>query len=150
MMKQAVRAVVIREGYLLVMHRNKFGQQYYTLVGGGVGVSETPEQALYRELHEETGIQIANPRLVFLEDSGDMYGLQHVFLCEYTGGEVALRPDSDEAQINALGQNTYTPGWLPLAQLPSVQFVTPNLRQHLLDAVRDGWPEQPLQFKSDV
>lgn len=52
--RKAVRAIIIKEGQLLIMHRNKFGQEYDTLPGGNIEVGETPEQALYRELEEET------------------------------------------------------------------------------------------------
>lgn len=142
-MKHAVRAIVLKDSNLLVMHRNKFGKEYDTLVGGGVDMGESVEQALYRELAEETGIQIANPRLVYIEEAGAPYGTQHVFLCDYVGGEPALNPQSDEAQINKLGANLYIPRWLPLSELPNAPFVSEKLKQTLLDALKNGFPSQP-------
>ena len=44
-MRTAVRAIVIKDQSLLVMHRNKFGQEFYALVGGGVDYGESAEQA---------------------------------------------------------------------------------------------------------
>ena len=79
-MRYASRAVVIKDNQLLLMHRNKFGMEYYALVGGGVDPGETPEQALYREVTEEASITIANERLVILEDAGKMYGIQYIYL----------------------------------------------------------------------
>lgn len=145
-MKQAVRAIIIRGDYLLVMHRNKFGEQYHTLVGGGIGVGETPEMALTRELNEETGLQVRNPRLMFVEDAGSFYGVQYVFLCDDPGGTVALSPQSDETHINSTGANTYTPMWLPLADLPTVPFLSENLRRRLIDGLQHGWPQQVQTF----
>ena len=55
-MRTAVRAIIIKDNNLLVMHRNKFGNEYLTLVGGGVELNETKEQALVREVIEETSI----------------------------------------------------------------------------------------------
>lgn len=146
-MRQAVRAIVIKDNALLVMHRNKFGHEYYTLVGGGVDHGETPEQALYREVSEETGLTVANQRLVFIEESDDIYGPQYIYLCDYQSGEVALNPASEEAHINQLGQNLYTPMWLPLDRLSAVPFLSPGLQQRILHALEHGWPQQPEHFK---
>lgn len=145
-MRHAARAIVIHDDKLLVTHRNKFGMEYYILVGGGVDVGETPERALFRELAEETGVSVANPRLVFTEDAGQPYGQQYIYLCDYVGGEPALHPDSMEAKISAMGKNLYTPRWLPLAQLPSVSFRSPALKQAILHALAQGWPAQPLDI----
>lgn len=141
-MRQAVRAIVIKDGKLLVMHRNKFGQEYDTLVGGGIDPGETPVQALVREVYEETGLHIANPRQVFVEEAGDPYGTQHIFLCDYVGGEPALHPHSDEAKINKLGANLYVPRWLVLEELPAAPFVSERLKVKLLDAIKNGFPSQ--------
>jgi ADP-ribose pyrophosphatase YjhB (NUDIX family) len=148
-MKQAVRAIVIKDNQLLTMHRNKFGQQYYTLVGGGVDMGEQLEAALMREIQEETGLQVANPRLVYIEEAEPMYGTQYVYLCDYVGGEIALSPQSEEAQINQLGQNLYQPMWLPLAQLPDTAFVSPGLKQRILTVAQQGWhwPDTPEHFQ---
>ena len=88
--RRAVRAIIIRDGNLLVMHRNKFGKQYYTLPGGNIEMGETPEQAVFRELHEETMVTVANPILKFVEEAGDPYGTQYVFHCEYISGDPRL------------------------------------------------------------
>jgi ADP-ribose pyrophosphatase YjhB (NUDIX family) len=145
-MRQASRAIIINDDKLLVTKRNKFGSEYYILVGGGVEIGESLEQAMYRELQEESGVEVANPRLVFTEDAGDMYGLQHIFLCEYVSGEPALHPDSIEAKISAQGQNTYTPMWLPLSEVAKVPFRSDKLRRAILDGLKFGFPDQPVDI----
>jgi len=139
----AVRAIIIKDGKLLSMHRNKFGKEYYTLIGGGVDVGETLEQAIIREVMEETGLTVASARQVFIEDGGDMYGLQNIFLCDIVGNATpALRPDSEEAEINKLGQNTYEPLWLPLDQLKNVPFRSTSTRDAILFCAYNGWPAE--------
>src|SRR6202000_1322202 len=49
-------AVVIDQGDLLVILRRKDGRDYAVLPGGGVESGETPGQACFRELREETGL----------------------------------------------------------------------------------------------
>jgi ADP-ribose pyrophosphatase YjhB (NUDIX family) len=145
-MKKAARAIVVKGDSLLVMHRSKFGQEYYTLVGGGVDAGETIEQALHRELAEETGVRVTVPRLVFVEEAGRPYGTQYVYLCKYRDGEPMLHPEADEAKINELGQNLYTPMWLHITDLPKVPFVSKTLKAALLHSLQDGFPLQPLQL----
>jgi len=144
MKRKAVRAIIINDKHeLLVMHRNKFGQEYYTLVGGGIDAGETAEHALVREVREETSLQATHARLVFIEEAGDPYGTQLIYLCAYKGETMALHPDSDEAHINRLGQNLHTPMWLPLNDLPGVTFRSPALQQALLHALKNGFPDTP-------
>jgi len=142
-MRKAVRAIVVKDDALLTMHRNKFGEEYYTLVGGGIDIGETPESTLYREVGEETTLKIANPRLVFVEHSGDPYGDQYIYLCDYVSGEISLPSESTEAKINELGKNLYTPMWLPVKDLPNVPFFTEKLKSVLINALLHGFPEKP-------
>ncbi|MDL2342025.1 MAG: NUDIX domain-containing protein [Patescibacteria group bacterium] len=145
-MRQAVRVIVIKDQSLLVMHRNKFGQQFYALVGGGIDYGENPEQALYREVAEETGLQITNPKLVIIEDAGDVYGMQYIYTCDYVSGEPALAADSAEALIHAKGENLYTPMWLPLSDLPNVVFQPKELQATLIAHATAGWPAAPIEL----
>lgn len=146
-MKHAVRAVVVKDSNLLVMKRNKFGSEYYTLIGGAVELGEPLEVALHREVEEEATITIANPRLVFMEDAGEPYGEQYVYLCEYVNGEPALHPESEESKISAMGQNTYVPMWLPLDELAKINFVSGSLKEALLQSLKQGFPDQPIQLE---
>jgi 8-oxo-dGTP diphosphatase len=147
-MRKAVRAIIIRDGKLLVMHRNKFGNEYETLPGGNIELGETSEQALLRELSEETSVQATIKRLVFIEQAGDPYGTQNIYLCDYVSGEPQLAPDSEEAHINKLGQNLYEPKWVSVSDLPGLPFLSEKLKQAILQAVDTEFPAEPLEFAS--
>ncbi len=148
-MRKAARAIVIRNSQLLVMYRNKFGTQYVTLPGGNVEMGETPEQAAARETTEESTVTVTNPRLVFIDHAGDPYGDQYVYLFDYVSGEPILNPDSTEARIHAMGKNLYEPKWLPLDDLPAANFLSPELKAAILEAVKGEWPQQPKEFTSN-
>jgi 8-oxo-dGTP diphosphatase len=143
-MRTTARAIVVKDDALLVMHRKKFGNEYYSLVGGGVDYAETTEQALYREVQEETSLTISNHRLVIIEDAGKMYGVQYIYLCDYESGELALSPDSMEASISAAGQNVYEPEWLPLAKLAEANLLPEELKQTLINGLAHGFPPEPI------
>lgn len=148
MSRISVRAIVIKENKLLVINRNKFGEKYTTLPGGLVMLNEQPEQAVIRELSEETSIEVANPRLIFI-DHAEFYGDQMVYYCDYISGEPMLRQDSQEFTINEMGKNLYLPAWLVLNELPNVKFVSPELQRAIIDAVTNGWPQAVVEFKSN-
>ncbi|HEX8763382.1 MAG TPA: NUDIX hydrolase, partial [Candidatus Saccharimonadales bacterium] len=81
-MRQAVRAIIIENGYILVMKRNKYGSEYFTLVGGRLNEDETPEQGLVREIFEETGMTVTAAQLVYVENHAAPYNEQFIYLCE--------------------------------------------------------------------
>jgi len=145
-MRQAVRAVVVKSGKMLVMKRNKFGQVYYTLIGGRIELNETPEQALVRELGEEAGMTAKTARLIFIEKAGDPFGDQLIYLCDGVEGDPVLSPDSEEAHINALGKNLYEPMWLPINELASVPFRSEVLKRKLLQGFASNFPESAETF----
>lgn len=149
-MRRAARAIIIKDNKIIVTHRNKFGMQYYMLPGGGVDYGETPEQALYREMAEEVCVTIANPRLVFIEQAGEPYGTQYIYLCEYVSGEPALHPDSREAKIHAMGQNLYEPMWMSLDEFAATELRSESIKQAILKCNKKGWPQEPVDITGKV
>lgn len=143
-MRKAVRAIVIKDDQFLVMHRNKFGQTYFSLIGGGIDFGETPEQSLIREIAEETQLSVANPKLVFIEETDEVYGTQYIYLCEYVSGEPKLAQDSMEAKIAEAGKNLYIPMWIPLNELSEAELLPIKLKEAILKALKNGWPKEPI------
>lgn len=148
-MRKAVRAIIVRDGQMLVMHRNKFGHEYYTLLGGGVIAGESEEQALRREMIEESGFVITKGRLVFVEEAGAPYGDQYIYLCEADGADPRLHPESEEAKIYELGQNLHTPMWIPVKDLPGLAFRSPELQQAIIFGLEHGFPEKPVVLDNE-
>ena len=102
----AVSAAIFRDGQVLIVRRGRPpAQGLYTLPGGGVELGETLEQAVIREVREETGLAIAPLALVgFREAIGrDAAGRveRHFvilpFAARWIRGEIALSEELAEA-----------------------------------------------------
>lgn len=144
-MNQAARAIIIEGDKILVMHRNNEGSQYFTLVGGKVDKNETPEQALVREVREETGLHVTSAKLVFIEDHPEPYNAQSVYLCEVAPhGEIAIQDIAEEAMLNKLSINIHQPMWASLDSFPTLAFRTPQLQEAIIDGVNNGFPQRAI------
>lgn len=146
-MAKAVRAIILDGDKLLAMHRNKHGEQYFTLVGGRVNEGEALEQALVREVKEETGLDVTSARLVFIEEHPAPYNEQYIYLCQVAPHDsVAITDSSEEGLMNRVGINVHTPVWLNASNLEFVHFRTPDLHKAIIHALKHGFPSAPVKL----
>jgi 8-oxo-dGTP diphosphatase len=103
----AVSAAIFRDGRVLIVRRARPpAHGLYTLPGGGVELGETLEQAVIREVHEETGLAIAPLELVgfrqaIARDASGRVERHFVilpFAARWVEGEIALNEELAEAQ----------------------------------------------------
>lgn len=144
-MGKAARAIIVEDGKLLVMQRDKEGSRYFTLVGGRVNDDEDITKALIREVKEETGLDVIAAKYVFYEEHPAPYNEQFIFLCSIAphGNEIKLLDSSEEAQLNRGGSNIHTPMWANIQNFDRLPFRTPQLQQAILKCLKKGFPEKP-------
>lgn len=144
-MANAARAIILHDNKLLLMRRNKQGSDYYTLVGGKANHDETIEQALIREVKEETGLTITDHQLVFTEKHPAPYNDQYIFLCQANSYEsAAIAIDSEEALLNRIGINIHALTWVDKKQFDKLPFFTMPLQQAISTALKNNFPHKPL------
>ncbi len=99
-----VTAVIKKGSRFLLLHRKPIGIQgnKWQLPEGGLHFKETPEQALKRELKEETGLHLHRAKLLGIHTSEmSQFGkkLYHVirlfYSCSATG-KISLSPEHSE------------------------------------------------------
>ncbi len=146
-MGKASRAIIIENGKILVMYRNKQGSQYYTLVGGRATDEETPEDALLREVKEETGLVITRARLVYVEYHQPPYNEQYIYLCEVAShDDISLQDTSEEAHLNKLNTNIHRPQWADKKSFATLPFRTPRLQEAIIKGIKKGFAKEAISL----
>ncbi|HXK52990.1 NUDIX domain-containing protein [Candidatus Nomurabacteria bacterium] len=97
------RALIIKDGMVLVLLKYKNGAVYLTIPGGTYEETDaTLEQTVLRELYEETSIQAKVVKFLFSAYDPLRKCEQSLYLCEYVSGEPELL---DEVEIKHLKEN---------------------------------------------
>jgi 8-oxo-dGTP pyrophosphatase MutT (NUDIX family) len=90
-MRDRATAVVRRNGLLLLVQERGYPQ--FSLPGGGLQAGETPDEAVVRELREETGLRATSLTPLPWCGTSDVYNTYHVFEVQAEG---AVRVDPEE------------------------------------------------------
>jgi 8-oxo-dGTP diphosphatase len=102
-----VYAVIFDEGRVLLAHRRDI--DWWNLPGGGMEMGETVEEAMCREVREETGLDVAVEYLVGVYSKPQKQEVVLTFRCRVIGGELSATEESRECRFfppNALPENT--------------------------------------------
>ncbi|WP_158661723.1 NUDIX domain-containing protein [Enterococcus timonensis] len=115
---------------ILLIKRQKKGEKYLVVPGGGVNPGEKDEQAAIREIHEELGWQlIVNQlKLLFFVEEGSE--IQKYFLYQT---EISTTPQiKGEEAIRASADNQYVPIWVNIEQLGQINLVPSSAKERLI------------------
>jgi 8-oxo-dGTP diphosphatase len=123
--RPAAYGIVIKDNCVLLS--KQFGHKY-DLPGGGLEIGEKLEAGVIREVKEETGIDVANPKLIetcesFFYSSHAKKEYYHSLLfyysCEYIGGKISKDGfDEWEKQYADLAV------WIPIEKLDNLEVAS--------------------------
>ena len=114
--------LIHRGNLLLLQNRRKTDWQGYTLPGGHIEPGESIVESVIREMREETGLTVRNPRLCGVKQFPIEGGRYLVFLFETEEFEGALR-SSEEGEMT----------WIARDQL--AQYQTVDDLEEMLDVM---------------
>jgi 8-oxo-dGTP diphosphatase len=156
-----VSALCIREGHVLLIEHKSFApedpqlpQSYWILPGGVVERGETLDEAVKREMMEETGLECQVGSLLFIKELLYPYPgvqaqgtLHHSvslgFFCTVTGGVMITGKDPeypDDQQV------ILKVSWLPLAKLDQYDLYPPFLADYILTQKPEGLQNAVPEF----
>ncbi len=132
----AIMALVRRGPELLLARGRHFPPGMYSALAGFVEPGESLEQCVRREVAEEVGVEVGEPRYFASQPWPFPHSLMIAFVCDWLSGEI--KPQ--EAEIEAAN-------WFNVFQLPKLPSKI-SVARHLIDAVvsevRDAFgPSRP-------
>lgn len=129
-MNVRVTAVVIEDDQILLLDQDTESDRSWSLPGGKVEPGETVQEALTREVAEETGLEIGVGRLLYVCDVTTANVVHLTFECHREGGTLgAIEAGADTRPIRAVE-------FVKLADLPALGF-----NEKFVRLAQAGWPE---------
>ncbi len=129
-----VGAIIVEDGCVLFATNEK--EKYYYSVGGGVHVGEKAEDAVVREVLEETGVRYEIDRLAFVhENFWDGHGAYDTGLrCHELALYFLMKPRGTK-ELHSESVNRFhdreTMHWLPIADLDAYTVYPAFMKQFL-------------------
>jgi len=105
----AVSALIFDEERILLAHRRDI--DWWNLPGGGMEVGETVDEAIRREVREETGLEVEVESLVGVYSKPQKQEIVLTFRCHITGGVLTVTEETCESSY-------FAPDKLPYNTLP--------------------------------
>jgi len=125
------------QGEVLICKSTKYHTKYI-IPGGHIELGESMEDALVREVKEETGLDVYDLKLISLKDSAESKEIDpHFIFIDYI-----CRTDSTDITLN---HELDSYAWISLDELDDYDLG--SFVKHLLEELRDK--DKP-EFKTDI
>ncbi len=142
-------AVITNDPNILLMWRKNQGKEYYVFPGGGVKENETVEQAVLREVKEETTLGVKIGKLLYhhhyINDSD-----QYFYLCTYLSGEPTLGNSNEKEAMSKNPDDFYQPIWIEIRRLKELLLYPLEIRDWLLEDLTDNFQNIPREAKMKI
>lgn len=142
-------AIIINDEKILLMHRISHGKEYHVFPGGGVENGETVEQAVLREVQEETSLEVKIEKLLYHHIYDDNTE-QFFYLCRYVSGEPKLGDANEARDMKESSANFYDPIWYEIKGLPHLLLYPLEIRDWFIEDTRTNFENVPKEAKIKV
>jgi len=136
------RAIIIHEGKIISMYRERQGDVFYTFPGGGIEKGETIEDCVKREVFEEFGIVIKPLKKVYICEN--QISISHYFLAEWVSGEFGTGEGEEFQENNDNGK--YVPMFINISDIPNL----PLKPSEVAEVFYDDYMKNGKNLRDDV
>jgi len=125
-----VIVMIRREDRLLLARSSRVKRHFYSLIAGFVEPGESLEQAVVREVREETGLDVTNIRYRASQPWPFPHQLMMGFFADYRGGELVLQQDE------LADAGWFLPGEMP--PVPPETTIAGRLIREMVETLQHG------------
>lgn len=143
MQNKRIRAVsvVIDNNKVLLIHRRCKGKEYYVFPGGGVEKNESVQEAVLRELFEETTLIAEIDHLLYIHEYADG-SEQYFYLLKNPSGTPKLHEKSIENRRNS-EKDFYEPMWVDFNKLKQLKLYPLEIRDWFTEDIKNNFINCP-------
>lgn len=130
---ERVRAVIIKDGKILLINRVKEEESYWVIPGGGVEGEENHNEAISRECKEELGVDVVVEELIIdrISEKPQIFGQTEFFYnCNIVGGRVGSG-DGPEFSPGSGYEGKHIVRWVDMEKLQSIDL-RPSLVKEMI------------------
>jgi 8-oxo-dGTP diphosphatase len=132
---EAAAAAVLDDAGRVLLIRENYDRRRWGFPGGALEAGETPEQAVVREVREETTLDVRVESLVGVYALADSSLSVHVFRCAIAGGTPVVPPGGEIADVR-----WWSPESLPWPQTNALHHALPDVVAGRTGIDRRGLP----------
>lgn len=125
------RALILEDNKVLLIHRFKDGKEYFVLPGGHIEENESEEEALIREIKEETNLDAQIDKKLWTLKNPFDNSEHHFFLVTKFSGNLQL--GGPELKKNS-EENKYILEWHDLTEISELNLVPKPLKKKIIDS----------------
>jgi len=144
-----VAGIIIDKNKILLIRRKKLDSEYWVLPGGGLEKDDlSPENGLLREITEETTLKVEVVRCIYVHDYSTSKGLY--YQCRFISGTPKLDDSIEKKRMEENKNDWYKPVWIDLSVLPKTLLYPLEIRDWVVEDLKNGFPSTPRELKIDT
>lgn len=125
-------AIIVEDSSILLINQDVPTKEFPVWLppGGGVQLGESTEEALVREVMEETGLLVKPVTLRYIHEfiQNPFHAIEFYYLCEVDSGTLKTGSDPEH---NSESQIIHHAKWIPLTEIDDIELFPEFLRDEI-------------------